>query len=288
MKWKVPYQFRGFISRDKLNDYIMGRKVKFIPLRRVNMYLGKGSLQGFSSIYSNILQAMSDFDYDYLSEIMEPRLYEHCKTGLEQIQNKNYKLEYIEQNLEEAEASESEDEGDVTKDSKKEEDAKDKDSSKDKKFMGFTVDDGAMGEILSGPLGFVYGQKDMQIYIEARGAFGVNIKRSKNKDSRRVFGNDFTSMAFYKGDKLSWGDMIRKQVLILDVYYYTSRKLALKDEEGDLVEGSDNPKDLYDHKFRFETYTDKIDWVLTDMDEKLQGNPFLPSEHTEDSETQQE
>jgi len=250
--------------------------------------LGKGSLQGFSSIYSNILQAMSDFDYEYLSNIMEPRLYQHCKEGLEQIQNKNYKLEYIEQNLEEAEATESEDEGDVAKGDKKEEDAKDKDSSKDKKFMGFTVDDGAMGEILSGPLGFVYGQKDMQIYIEARGAFGVNIKRSKNKDFRRVFGNDFTSMAFYKGDKLSWGDVIRKQVLILDVYYYTSRKLALKDDEGDLVEGSDNPKDLYDHKFRFETYTDKIDWVLTDMDEKLQGNPFLPSEHQEESETQQE
>jgi len=288
MKWKVPYQFRGFISRDKLNDYIMTRKVKFIPLRRVNMYLGKGSLQGFSSIYSNILQAMSDYDYEYLSNIMEPRLYQVCRQGLEELQEKNHKLEYIEQNPDEAEASESEGEGEDAAEIQKE-DAKEKSTGFDKNnFMGINVKDGPVGEILSGPLGFVYGEKDMQIYVEARGAFGVNIKRSKNQGFKRVFGNDFTSMAFYKGDKLSWGDVIRKQVLILDVYYYTSRKLALKDEEGDLIEGSDNPKDLYDHKFRFETYTDKIDWVLTDMDEKLEGNSFLPSEHQEDSENTQE
>lgn len=246
----------------------MTRRVKFIPLRRVDMYLGKGALDSFSKIYTNTIQAMADFDYDYLSGIMEPKLYEACKDGLDYFKDKKYTLEYLEQTVYDPEASDSEEELDGVVDRKSKQD--------DSKFMGVDLKDSKMGDILNGPMGYVYGQKDLQMYIEARGAFGVNITRSKNKTLKRRLGSDATAMSFYRGPNTSWRDLWKRQVLILDIYYYTSRKLTLKDDQGDVIDGSDSPKDLFDHKFRFETYSDRIDWVLTDIDEYLHGNPFVP------------
>ena len=216
---------------------------------------------------------MSEYDYDYLSNIMEPKLYEACKENLQDLQEKNYTLEYLEQTVHEPAASDSEDELKGVQDRKT--------PDQGGKFMGFNVNEGPMGEVFKGPLGFVYGEKDLQIYMEARGAFGVHIHRSKNKGIQRWLGNDTTSMTFYRKPKMSWRDIFSRQVLVLDVYYYTSRKLILKDEEGDLVDGSDNPKDLFDHKFRFESYTDKIDWVLCDIDDHLEGNPFIEEKSEE-------
>jgi len=65
-----------------------------------------------------------------------------------------------------------------------------------------------------------------------------------------------------------------KQILVFNVYYYTSNKLALFDEDQKLIAGSESTKKCYDHKFRFETYENKLDWVLTDIDDVLNGNPY--------------
>jgi len=262
MKLKLPYKFKGFLTKEKFNAQVIRREIRLIPLRRVNMYLDNHSLKGFSTIYTNVLQAMADFDYDYLSNIMEPRLYQRCAEGLDELKEQDFKLEYVEQDIYDPEASDSEEEIVGAK-------GKIPDPTKNPIVQG----------LFSGPVGSVYYEKDLQMYIEARGAFGVDIDRSKNTEVQKLL--DTTSTSIYRGkpgSKFSWRDLLTKQVLIFNVYYFTSRRLTLKDEEGDLIGGSENIKERYDHKFRFETYSDKIDWVLTDIDDALKGNDFVPSE----------
>lgn len=264
MRFVFPYKFKGFMHRDALNQGLLTRAIKLIPLRRVDTHLGQGSISTFGSIYNNVLQAMADYDYEYLSNIMEPKLYKVCKEKLEDFQSKNYTLEYIEMDK------------DSLNNQAAEEEEQDEQGDKVDKVEKVDRLQGQKG-ILSGPLGYLYEERDLQMFMEARGAFGVHITRSKNEGNFRKFGGKFTAMEFYKGEKKGWFDMFKRQVLILDVYYYTSRKLVLKDEDGDVLEGSDVPKDLFDHKMRFETYTDKIDWVLCDIDEYLGGNPYVKS-----------
>jgi len=267
MKLKLPFKFKGFMTKERFTENVIKRQIQLIPLRRVVMYLNQDSLKGFSSIYTNVLQAMADFDYDYLKNIMEPRLYKRCEEGLKELEQQQFSLEYVEQDVYDPEASDSEEEIVGAAATKKPEDMK------GQLMKGF----------LGGPIGSVYHEKDMQMYVEARGAFGVDIKRSKNTHLMKAV--DTTSCSFYKGkpgSKFSWRDLFAKQVLVFNVYYFTTRRLILKDEDGDVIGGSENIKERYDHKFRFETYTDKIDWVLTDIDDALKGNDFVAVQESEE------
>jgi hypothetical protein len=54
----------------------------------------------------------------------------------------------------------------------------------------------------------------------------------------------------------------------------TSKKLAVQFPDEPPVE-FDNT--LHRHLLRFETYSEKDDWVLTDVDHVLQGNPYYPN-----------
>jgi len=268
MKFRFPYNFNGFIQRDLLKDYIAARSIRFIPLRRVSNYLGDGSLQNFSNIYTDICQAMADYDYDYLQSIMEPTLFNACKESLEEIHENQYSLEYLEIEENNTELNDAEEEG-FSNDTKQPE-------NNNPTFMGLDTKKFPALELIQ-PFGYIYKEKDMHIYVDAKGALGPKINRSKNTDLKRIFGNDVSTFSFYTGKNVSWRDWFKKQVLILDIYYYTNRKLVLKDEEGKLIDGSSYEKDLFDHKLRFESYTDKIDWVLTDIDDFLDGNPYIPA-----------
>lgn len=61
--------------------------------------------------------------------------------------------------------------------------------------------------------------------------------------------------------------------MIVNVLFKTQRKIAgLKD--GVVIYGSDDPTQWQEHKWRFETYTPNIDWIITDIDDYLKGNPY--------------
>lgn len=46
------------------------------------------------------------------------------------------------------------------------------------------------------------------------------------------------------------------------------------DDSEDLLFGDDT-EEVQHHKFRFETYSDNIEWVLTDIDDCLKGNSYI-------------
>lgn len=60
---------------------------------------------------------------------------------------------------------------------------------------------------------------------------------------------------------------------MLNVHFMSSKKLALVDQQQTEVAVSDS---LEPHTLRFESYADSGDWLLTDIDNSLDGNPYFP------------
>lgn len=66
----------------------------------------------------------------------------------------------------------------------------------------------------------------------------------------------------------------RNRILVLNVHYTTKKALveaSSRDGADRLLQGVEESQE---HIFRFETYSDKLDWTLTDIDHSLKGNDF--------------
>lgn len=94
----------------------------------------------------------------------------------------------------------------------------------------------------------------MKILLEAHGVFGARIDREENKgkclelrgrlSQRTYFANYSNLMSLY-----------HDQILSLNVYFHTTRRLYVTDEDGDLIHGEDSLTKEFGHVWRFETYT---------------------------------
>ena len=260
---KLPFKFNGFVPKDYLASYFIAFNVRPVSIARLNQFLEPNLCKSLSSIYSTVLTAMQEHDYDFLSQIMERKLYNECHTGLAEIQDNGQKLEFIT-------TSEAEDDGSGSE----EEDFGSDNAADSINIMGVKLDKKRLKQLSKAPQGFTYLEKDMTIYIEPKGVFGADIDRSKNPGNTIILGNDLYSKKGYLNPK-RLADLYTKQILVLNVYYFTNRRLILKEQDSDVVvEGSEAPKTYEDHKFRFESYADDIDWVLCDIDDHLYGNPY--------------
>ena len=84
-------------------------------------------------------------------------------------------------------------------------------------------------------------EKDIKIFFEAKGVIGLDIDRSLNKSR-----NKYSFVPLLRGFKEFYIDfsnlrnLIDKNVLILNVYFKTSRKLYISDQDDQVIYGSDS------------------------------------------------
>lgn len=81
----------------------------------------------------------------------------------------------------------------------------------------------------------------------------------------------------------------------MNILYTTQKKLMLFDSKGNRIQfessfgdqeteseneqlNDEDDDALEFHVLRFETYTENYDWILTDMDYALEGNPYFTEE----------
>ena len=70
----------------------------------------------------------------------------------------------------------------------------------------------------------------------------------------------------------SFNDLLQNQILILNIHIMSSKKLAVVNKTQTEATISDA---MESHMFRFETLSKSEDWLLTDIDNCLNGNPFF-------------
>lgn len=250
----IPYNFKGF-------SFGSGPQIVYFLSRNVaEIEFGNDIFSSFSSVFTSVLTAMSDFDIDFLQNVMEKRLFEKTKADLIVLKDKNYKLSYIEpspsSNLD-----------------NEEEKVDEKKSFVFQKIKHEKISD---NNKLLHLLNHQYKEKDMRINLEPHGVLGVNINRDENaKQSNQKFLTFARKSRTYFLNMASPLDVFRKHILVLKVYYLSQRKLALLDEENFLIQGTEDPDQWVSHRWRFETKPDKLDWILTDMDDYLKGNPYF-------------
>jgi hypothetical protein len=118
--------------------------------------------------------------------------------------------------------------------------------------------------------------------IDARAVFGPSIDRAINRGS---FGSLLDkkvqyqlTTTFFQKPRLrefyftSFGDILQNQILVLNIHIMSTKKLAI-------IEKNETTATLTDamepHMFRFETFAKSDDWILTDIDHCLKGNPYF-------------
>ncbi|EAR84146.1 hypothetical protein TTHERM_00723310 (macronuclear) [Tetrahymena thermophila SB210] len=245
----LPYAFRG-IAFDHLQLYYPGR---LVDRPKAIQYLGEGTHTQFSRVYSDVLQAIAEDDREYLESIMEKRLYKRTIEGIEQIQKKNMKINYLEDSRANFEEIFDKDE-----------------DGEDLNIKNQQVSQFVQNQIINATQ---YKEIDMKIMLEAHGVFGARINREENVGKVMELRGRLSSRSYFVNFS-NLMNLYHNQILSLNVYFQTTRRLYVTDEDGDLIHGEDTLNKEISHVWRFETYTPNFDWVLTDMDTFLEGNPY--------------
>ena len=255
----LPYNFKGF-SLTVLNPNYL-RVLSPVEAERS---LGAHIYPTFSSIYTSVLTAMCDHDYDYLEGVMEKRLFETTKKDLDKLKAEKCRLNYLEPTKNS--------EGNRNEEPEEEEKPKIvirknvswiKAMGNDKAKLLFNID-------------YDYKELDMKINLEPYGVLGAEITRDLNNGSALIIPG-LTRRYYIKRPLWPWNltALYQKQILVINVYFYTKRKIFISDEENFVVHGTEDAEKWLPHKWRFESFVDKLDWVLTDMDDYLLGNPYF-------------
>ena len=244
MNFKIPYVLGGF-----KNASLAKMNLQYCSLPRVMTYLDSKSLQTFGNIYFDVVNAMAEQDTEYLSAVMEPNLYNYYLDSLEDMKAKEIFLH--------------------TNDIPNEVDEADPMEQQKKRFFTTNFND------LSKSMGLnIYDNKSktLSLSLEARGVYGQEIDRSKNVDQRNKFRFFNSSNEFWiKGANIP--ECFSKRILVLNLVYKTNKKLIAKDTEDNVLVGSDGDAEET-HIWRFETHPDNLDWIITDIDFCLEGNPY--------------
>lgn len=69
-----------------------------------------------------------------------------------------------------------------------------------------------------------------------------------------------------------FSSILEKRILALNLHISSKKKLEIQYPDSGKVTFTD---DWEDHVLRFETYSQKEDWLLTDIDFALAGNPYF-------------
>lgn len=265
-----PYSIKGLHLLSHPGSVLFLNQKSPFPLPKNKNLLEMG--RNFDFIYKEICSAIVDQDLDYLSQIMEPRLFKSFDKALDNIHQQNYKLKFIN-----SEEEKSEDESDepillinnlnaaemMMRVIRKKKDTKN----------GDYIDP---IEIFTG-INNIYETDRSMVFVEAKGVFGMKINRNENPDvdykKLKIRNNSFY---LNKNDLLS---LYRNQILVFNVFVYTKAKMALYNNHDELVLGKESAKTWVLHKFKFESYIPNLDWVLTDIDEFLAGNQYLKPKH---------
>eukprot|EP01017_Pseudomicrothorax_dubius_P027898 TRINITY_DN3269_c0_g1_i1.p1 TRINITY_DN3269_c0_g1~~TRINITY_DN3269_c0_g1_i1.p1 ORF type:complete len:278 (-),score=61.97 TRINITY_DN3269_c0_g1_i1:99-932(-) len=241
-------------------------RINFLNFWRVRLYLRETIANEFSPIYENVLQAFVDKDVDFLQQTMESRLFQRSVDYLNELERSNQKLLLVKGKS----AVTTETTTDEQKNLEIEEEAKRFEEEfteflkENKDFIGREV-----------PQVFLSEDKK-EMLLEAFGVYGVDINRDKNRPAStyKVLRNAGGSKDYFI-DFSNLGELYRKNILGLNVYYMSNIRLIVQDSEGNIVEGNMTSEKKELHKWRFETFMPKEDWILTDMDDCLEGNPYI-------------
>lgn len=220
------------------------------PLSKSVDELLKSSQEGFVGAYKSILEAFVNSDTEFLESVMEPNLFSETKISLDTIKRRRHCLELV---------------------------------NPDSKVNTFMYND----------------------FITA----GVHVDRSKNKEKGFEVGSFDELTNKLKRDALGFtynylnGIVPTEQshiLLSVDLLFNSPSKLVLRDEEGNVLRGNESRSSEI-HKLKFETmmefkkgafgsvgslvsllkcaYFNKNSllegpqWLVTDIDDFLQGNP---------------
>ena len=238
-KMILPYSFKGFLPS------AYSTQIRFLTLRAAEENLSPQIHPAFSSIYTSVLTALCDHDLEYLNGVMENRLYERTKQDLEKLKEKKLKLNYVEPNKEgENENSQSEEE-------------KDEDVKLRKIGNKFYATEKGKNKVLH-HVPYAFEEKDMKVNLEALGVLGANIDRESNRG--KVIPFHGKTRIYYLNLK-SPLELIQKQILVMNAYFLTKRKIFVSDEENFVIHGTEEVNKWLAHKWRFETYNNNVDWV---------------------------
>jgi hypothetical protein len=225
--------------------------------------LGAQIYPTFSSIFTSVLTAMCDHDLPYLEGVMEKRLFQSTKRDLDNLKSQKYQLNYLE----------------PTKSTETEKNSEDLDEKPKivirKRLTWMKLIGKEKAKILQN-LEYDHKEHDMKISLEPYGVLGAEIKRDLNVGESLILPG-LTRGYYIKKPIWPWNfaALYQKQIIVINVYFMTKRKIYVSDEENFLVHGTEDTDKWLPHKWRFETFVDKIDWVLTDMDDYLMGNPYF-------------
>ena len=251
MNFKIPYVLGGFknAALSKMNQ-------QFVPLTRATNFFDGTTLSTFGNIYFDVVNAMAEEDKEYLSAVMEPRLYNYYLDSLEEMKNKDISL-HTNDILNEVDEAEPMGPNKTSMFSTNFNDLK--------RNLGLNI--------------YENKSKTISLSMEARGVYGKEIIRSKNADERYKF-RFFNSLNEFWWKTSNPFECFSKKILVLNLVYKTNKKLIAKDSEDNVLIGSDGDSEEI-HIWRFESNPDEIDWVLTDIDYCLEGNPYEYLEYEE-------
>ncbi|CAG9327616.1 unnamed protein product [Blepharisma stoltei] len=213
--------------------------------------------QGFITAFRETLCALEENDTDFLKSVMEPRLYPEVHAGLDTLKRRGHSI---------------------------------KRTNTDQFIYAYYYNDRIyQGVNIDRSL-----NKGKE--MEKAQMMNVDLRIGKSKEPRMYMEN----MKIFTGkDGLLTNNLIFK----VDVVYNTAVKLIVLDENGEKLIGDQN-KSPETHKFRFETMTEmpsgvmtqaltnfqimlyylncmgtnpiKVnEWIITDIDDHLKGNPFI-------------
>ncbi|CAD8061438.1 unnamed protein product [Paramecium sonneborni] len=254
----LPYAFHGL---DYLYEPQLARFYNLIPAFYTTK-LGEGFLNQTTQVYTSLLQSIAEQDKEYLKQILEPKLYNATTQCMDMLEEKQLKLQYIEQEQQE-------------NDDKQEEDDEEAAAQKPQQQFGF-FSKKIKKNYGNNETYHIYQEKDYKCNIDVRGVFGVKINRTENQNTRffQIPAFPITPRNYFLNLKNPFS-LYENQILVANILIYTSKKLIAVDSEGKVVHGNYDNNQFQYHKLRLESYVPNFNWVITDIDDYLKGNPYF-------------
>ncbi|CAD8139079.1 unnamed protein product [Paramecium octaurelia] len=253
----LPYAFHGL---DYLYEPPLARLYNLIPSYQTQK-LGEGFLNQTSQVYTSLLQSIAEQDKEFLKQILEPKLFHATSHCMDLLEGQQLKLQYVEQDQQQNEEKQEEEE---------EEEEGQQPQQQFSIFSKKLQKDQGKNETYH-----IYQENDYKCNIDIKGIFGVKINRNENEKTPffQIPALPVTPRNYYVNLKNPFS-LYENQILVANILIYTSKKLIAVDQEGKLVHGNyDNNKFQY-HKIRLESYIPNFNWIVTDIDDYLKGNPY--------------
>ncbi|CAD8053483.1 unnamed protein product [Paramecium sonneborni] len=255
----LPYAFHGL---DYLYEPQLARFYNLIP-QIYTKKLGEGFLNQTSQVYTSLLQAIAEQDKEYLKQILEPKLYHATSHCMDMLEGKQLKLQYIGQEQQENENKQ------------EEEDEQEEAAQQPQQQFGFFSKRFQNNQIKNEAY-HIYHEKDYKCNIDVKGIFGVKINRIENENTRffQIPAFPITPRNYFINLKNPFS-LYENQILVTNILIYTSKKLIAVDQEGKIVQGNYDNNQFQYHKLRLESYVPNFNWIITDIDDYLKGNPYF-------------